>query len=64
LKSFITKNKIKKVFVNGTKAEKLFKKYVKLNDLDLKCIRLTSSSSANTRYTLKQKIKDWKKIIQ
>lgn len=63
LYSFIIKNDIKKVFVNGSKAEKSLKKYMKLNNINLEYKLLPSSSSANFRYTLKEKINLWTKNI-
>ena len=57
--SFITCNKIKRIFVNGTKAKSAFEKYLKINKINMKYEVLTSSSSANSRYSLKEKIKQW-----
>ena len=44
---FIIENNIEKVFVNGTKAEKSLKKYLKLNNINLEYKLLPSSSSLN-----------------
>lgn len=63
LNSFIIQNKIEKVFVNGSKAEKLLKKYLKSNCLNIAYIRLTSSSGINTKFSLEEKIQMWKKSI-
>jgi len=56
---------IKAIFFNGKKAENLFNRLVK-NNLDsfLFYHRLPSSSSANTRMTLDDKIREWKIVQQ
>lgn len=64
LYQFITKHKITKIFVNGNKADKSFKKYLKQNKLNIEYKVLTSSSAANTKYTLKEKINIWSNIIK
>ena len=63
LYSFIQQNKIEKVFVNGLKAELALKKYLKINGLNIKYTLLTSSSSANTKYKLKEKVTMWLECI-
>lgn len=63
LDTYIKEHKIHKILLNGGKATKLFKKYIKSNRLNLKYISLTSTSNANTRYTVKTKINIWKKEI-
>lgn len=62
LYTFIKNNSIQNIFVNGKKAESSFKKYLKINNLDIKYQVLPSSSSANTKYTLEDKINIWKII--
>lgn len=64
LNMFISKSKIEKIFINGSIAEKKFKKYLKLNNLNIKYKSLTSSSSANTKYTLEEKIHIWENVIK
>ena len=60
---FIITNNISKVFVNGQKAEKSLKRYMKTIGKNIEYKLLPSSSSANTKYTLKQKIDIWTKNI-
>ncbi len=60
----IKKYNIRKVYVNGKKAEKSVVRYLRDNKIDNIFYEvLTSSSSANTRYTLDNKILFWKRII-
>lgn len=64
LYKFILENKIEYIFVNGNKAKTSLNKYLKENKIrDINFKTLPSSSAANTRYTLKEKIKIWKNII-
>lgn len=62
IKGFIEKNSIKKIFVNGTKAEQSLKRYMKKNNVNYKYALLTSSSCVNTKYTLEEKINKWRII--
>lgn len=58
---------LKRIYFNGTKAELCFRRYVqpsiqqRLKDID--CHRLTSTSPANARYSLSEKIKIWSNIL-
>lgn len=63
LAAFIRNNKIENVYVNGTKAEKSFKKYLNIKNINIKYELLPSSSAANTRYNLEDKINIWKEKI-
>ncbi len=64
LYKLITKFNINRIYVNGKKAESALKKYLKQNNIkDIHYTLLTSSSSANTRYTLNEKISNWKKML-
>ena len=63
LKTFVTKCEIKHIFVNGNKAKTALEKYLKENNIsNVKFSYLTSSSSANAKYSLEDKINMWKII--
>jgi len=55
---------IEQIFFNGTKAEQTFKRYVSPSLASLldhiRLIRLISTSPANARYSLEDKIKIWR----
>lgn len=57
---------IQRVFFNGTKAEHSFRKWVipTLPGLDLKLMRLPSTSPANASFSLEKKRKAWEAIFQ
>lgn len=52
---------IENIYLNGLKAQKLYKKY--LHDLNREGILLKSSSPANASCSLDDLLADWKKII-
>ena len=63
LKTLVTKCEIKHIFVNGNKAKTALEKYLKENNIpNVKFSYLTSSSSANAKYSLNEKINMWKII--
>lgn len=64
LKTFLETFHIKHIYVNGRKAEDCFKKYLKMNNLDLNYKYLPSSSSLNAKYSLNEKAKEWQRIIE
>ncbi|MBE6148585.1 MAG: DNA-deoxyinosine glycosylase [Firmicutes bacterium] len=64
LKSLLDNYSIKYIYVNGRKAEDSFKKYLKMNNLDLNYKYLPSSSSLNAKYSLNEKAFEWRKIIK
>lgn len=51
--------KIERIYANGDKAYKLFKKYCK----DIEITKLPSTSPANAQYSLEKLCKEWKIII-
>lgn len=59
---------IDRIFFNGTKAEQTFKRYVRpsLDDLldHISTSRLISTSPANARYSLEEKIDIWKDLLR
>lgn len=62
--SYIDKNLKVKIFVNGKKAGQFLARYLKLNNRrDIEYLVLPSSSAANTRYSLENKIDEWRKYI-
>ena len=54
---------IKKILVNGKQAEKAFEQYLKKEDIDYAYQYVPSSSSANRRYTVLEKVDYWKEAI-
>lgn len=54
---------IKRILVNGKKAETGFKEYIKDKHVNYKYKYVPSSSSANTKYTILEKAELWKKSI-
>lgn len=53
---------IKKIFVNGKKAESLYKKYIE-KTVGIKAVVLPSSSPANALWTLDRLTAEWKRLI-
>lgn len=58
-----TYTNIQKILVNGKKAEAAFKRYMKIQNINYKYKYIPSSSSANTKYTILEKVDFWKKAI-
>lgn len=56
IKSLIKGTKIKRIFLNGKTAEKVFKKY---NDIKIENFTLPSTSSANARISLNELVMLW-----
>ena len=55
---------IKKILLNGGKAKRAFKKYLKQTEnINCKYEYVLSSSGGNTRYSFDDKVKCWKKAI-
>ena len=52
---------IRKVFVNGRTAEKMYKKYLETN-LGIECVSLPSTSGANAANSLEKLIEKWRVI--
>lgn len=64
IKEFLNKNNsIKTVLVNGKEAETGFKQYLKHENIHCDYKYVPSSSSANTKYTIIEKVELWKKAI-
>jgi len=63
---FLYSQKIKRVYLNGGKAAELFRKKVMSTpfaaSLDLQCVQLPSTSPANARLSVDQKIAIWQQI--
>lgn len=53
---------IKKIFVNGKKAEQLYKKYIQKN-ICREAICLPSTSPANAMWKLDALVEEWRKIL-
>lgn len=54
---------IKTILVNGKKSEMAFKQYLKYNKIVCAYKYVPSSSSANTKYSLLEKVEYWKKAM-
>ena len=54
---------IRTILTNGRTSEKGFKKYVKNNEINCDYKYVPSSSSANTKYSLWEKVECWKKAM-
>ncbi len=54
---------IQTILVNGKKAEEAFKRYMKNENIYYKYNYVPSSSSANTKYTVLEKVDFWKNAI-
>lgn len=52
---------IRKIFVNGKTAERLYNKYIK-NKIGINAVYLPSTSPANAAYNLERLLAEWKKI--
>ena len=64
INEFLLKYKnIKTVLVNGKESEMAFKQYLKNENINCNYIYVPSSSSANTKYTVIEKVELWKKAI-
>jgi len=63
LKALLDNSNIKFVYVNGRKAERSLKKYLKINNLKIDYYYLPSSSSANASYNFDEKKTKWQSII-
>lgn len=65
LSEIFSKASIKRVFLNGKKAEELYKRFhqeIVFKNTNQEAILLTSTSAANARLTTKEKIKEWSQI--
>lgn len=60
IKSILRKTNIQKIYANGEKAYKLFKKYY---GEELKAEKLPSTSPANAQYSLEKLVEEWKIIL-
>lgn len=63
IKSILEQTSIKKIFVNGKKAERLYKKYIE-NSIGIKAVCLPSTSPANASWSLEKLIEYWKEEIE
>lgn len=54
---------IKTILVNGKESEMAFKQYLKNENINCNYRYVPSSSSANTKYTIIEKVELWKKAI-
>lgn len=59
IESILNKSSIHTIFTTGKKAEMLYQKYV---DLDIECICLPSTSSANARMNLDALVEQYKQV--
>ena len=62
LHEILSQAEIEQIFVNGKKAEQLYKKYIQ-NELGREAICLPSTSPANAAWNLDKLVAEWKKIL-
>lgn len=62
LKELLEKTKIEKIFVNGSTADRLYRKYLE-EDTGITAVKLPSSSPANASCSLEDLIREWKIIL-
>ena len=62
LERILNSEDIKKIFINGEKAFKLYKKYC--GNISINAIKLPSTSPANARYSLERLCNEWKIILE
>lgn len=60
--SILKETKIKKIYVNGGKAEQLYKKYC-YADTGIKAVRLPSTSPANAAWSLDKLMREWAAVF-
>lgn len=53
---------IRKIYCNGAKAYELYKKYIE-KKINIKAIKLPSTSTANAAWSLERLEEEWKKIL-
>lgn len=63
IKSVLYKTNITKIFVNGKKADSLYKKHIE-NEIGIKAICLPSTSSANASWSLEKLVECWNTQIK
>lgn len=63
IKAILDNSKIARIFVNGKKAESLYKKYIE-KEVGIKAVCLPSTSPANASWSLDRLTAYWKKQIQ
>ena len=62
LKELLEKTKIEKIYVNGSTADRLYRKYLE-EDTGITAVKLPSSSPANASRSLEDLIREWKIIL-
>lgn len=63
IQKIVNESKIKKIFVNGKKAQEYYERYI-YNQTRMPCILLPSTSPANAIYSLDRLLEKWKMILQ
>ena len=62
LNRILNQAEIEHIFLNGKKAEQLYKKYME-KEINRKAECLPSTSPANAAWSLKRLVEEWKKIL-
>lgn len=62
IRCIIDNSKVERIFVNGKKAQSLYKKYIE-KEIGIKAICLPSTSPANASWSSKKLIECWRKEI-
>lgn len=63
LSEILSQAKIEQIFVNGKKAEQLYKKYIE-KEIGRKAICLPSTSPANAAWSVEKLVTEWKQILR
>lgn len=63
LKRILRAAAIRKIYCNGAKAYELYRRYIE-NEINIKAIKLPSTSPANAAWSIEELEEEWKKIIE
>ena len=63
LRPILAGSKLKRIFVNGKTAEKMYRRYIE-PDLGIGCICLPSTSPANAAWSLEKLTEEWGRQIR
>ncbi len=62
LRRILNEAAIRKIYCNGAKAYELYRRYIE-KDINIKAIKLPSTSPANAAWNLERLEEEWKKIL-
>ena len=63
IEDIINKTKIKRIYINGKTAYKLYNKYIK-NKINIEAVSLPSTSPANAKYRLQDLVNEYKVLTK